>query len=146
MVSDRFGRNGIGVVGLEERNWHSISRRTPPIMHSSSTYRGRGTQQGNQTRLDDIVMDPDAPHLYARVGRRTPYIGCRLCVFARTNRVLVVVYNVEVDVQAAQRVDERRQGAVTRALHLVLRVVDLDDALEYAAQVTAAGGAAVLRG
>ena len=84
----------------------------------------RGGEHGSQRRGDDVGVGADSPACGGVAGDRF-YVGHGGCVGAATERVLVVVDDVELDTEPVTNGgDERRDWAVAFALHRARFAVD----------------------
>lgn len=104
-------------------------------------YRAGGTEQSDQTGLDNILVDANTPDLFLAAGSGTLDICRGLHLTTQTagvllgDGVLLVVDNIQVDAKASQGGSERRDSTGANAGDGVLGVVDLDNTGEPTLQV-----------
>lgn len=110
------------------------------------TYRAGGAEQGNQTGLDNVLVDTHTPDLILATSCRALDVGRGLDISAQTDRVLLVVDDVEVDAKAGEGVGKGRDGTGANTRDRVLDAVDLDDTGEPTLEVLGVDGLAGLRG
>lgn len=106
-VLERVGRKGAGDPAREVRNYHSV--RTDYSVTSMSSvaraYRAGCTEQGDQTSLDNVLVDANAPHLGLAAGGRALDICGGLDISTRTrgaflaDRVFLVIDDVEINTE-----------------------------------------------
>ena len=101
----------------------------------TETYRASSAEQGDQTGLDNILVDTNTPDLFLAAGCRALDVRSGLDILVRTDRVLLVVKNIQVNTQTRQGVGQRREGTRTNTGDAVLAAVDLDDTSETTLEV-----------
>lgn len=67
------------------------------------SYRAGGAKQRNERSLDHILVDTNTPHLLVAASCCALNVCGGLHVTTATNRVLLVVADIEIDTEGGQR-------------------------------------------